>query len=61
MEKRAESTGEVIDKTKPAGARSFSSKINRLRVSFSHSTCLDSSWLTPGTELVRLLGNTVWT
>lgn len=61
MDKRAESTGEVVDKTKPAGARDFSPKIKRLRVSFSHTTCLDSSWLTLGIELVRLLGNTVWT
>lgn len=60
-DKKAESTGEVVGKTKSAGARGFSPNIKRLKVSFSHTTCLDSSWPTLGRELVRLLGNSVWT
>lgn len=61
MDKRAESTGEVVDKTNLARVRGFSPKIKRLKVSFSHTTCLDSSWPTLGIELVRLLGNSTWT
>lgn len=34
IDKRAESTGEVVSKTNPAGGRGFSPKIKRLKVSF---------------------------
>lgn len=59
MDKRDE--GEVVCDTNPAGARGFPPKIKRLKVSFSHTTCLDSPWPVLGTELVILLRNTVWT
>lgn len=53
MEKRAESTGNVVDITSPAGPRErLLSKNIKQVVSFSHTICLESSWPALVLELV---------